>query len=74
VEALSAPAEAKRVRADKNGLPVTDGVFPETKEFLAGYWIIDVESSERAYALAAKASMAPGPGASRCAWRSKYGR
>ena len=39
VEALSAPAEAKRVRADKNGLPVTDGVFPETKEFLAGYWI-----------------------------------
>jgi hypothetical protein len=61
VEALSAPAEAKRVRADKNGLPVTDGVFPETKEFLAGYWIIDVDSSERAYAIAAKASMAPGP-------------
>ena len=62
VEALSAPAEAKRVRADKNGLPVTDGVFPETKEFLAGYWIIDVDSAERAYAIAAKASMAPGPG------------
>ena len=62
VEALSPPAEAKLVRADKNGLPVTDGVFPETKEFLAGYWIIDVASAERAYAIAARASMAPGPG------------
>jgi hypothetical protein len=62
VEALAAPKEAKRVRADKSGLPVTDGVFPESKEFLAGYWIIDVESPERAYAIAAKASAAPGPG------------
>ncbi len=62
VEALSPPAQAKRVRADKNGLPVTDGVFPEAKEFLAGYWIIDVKSPERAYAIAARASMAPGPG------------
>jgi hypothetical protein len=61
VEALTAPAEAKRVRADSNGLPVTDGVFPETKEFLAGYWIVDVDSAERAYAIAARASMAPGP-------------
>jgi hypothetical protein len=62
VEALTGPGEARRVRADKNGLPVTDGVFPESKEFLAGYWIIDVESAERAYAIAAKASAAPGPG------------
>jgi hypothetical protein len=37
-------------------------VFPETKEFLAGYWIVDVDSAERAYAIAAKASAAPGPG------------
>lgn len=62
VEALTAPAQAKRVRADQNGLPLTDGVFPETKEFLAGYWIVDVESAERAHAIAAKASAAPGPG------------
>jgi hypothetical protein len=62
VEALAAPGQAKRVRADKNGLPLTDGVFPETKEFLAGYWIVDVDSPERAYAIAAKASAAPGPG------------
>ncbi len=62
IEGLAAPAQARRVRADQNGLPVTDGVFPETKEFLAGYWIVDVDSAERAHAIAAKASMAPGPG------------
>jgi hypothetical protein len=61
VQALTAPGEAKRVRADSRGLPQTDGVFPETKEFLAGYWIVDVESAERAYAIAARASNAPGP-------------
>ena len=36
--------------------------FPRAKEFLAGYWIVDVESPERAYAIAAQASAAPGPG------------
>ncbi len=61
-EGLAGPDQAKRVRAGQNGLPVTDGVFPETKEFLAGFWIIDVESPERAYAVAARASAAPGPG------------
>jgi hypothetical protein len=59
-EGLSGPDKAKLVRAGKDGKPVTDGVFPESKEFLAGYWIIDVESPERAYELAAEASMAPG--------------
>ncbi len=44
------------------GEPITDGVFPETKEFLAGYWIVDVDSPERAYAIAAEASAAPGVG------------
>ena len=62
-EGLTPPGEAKIVRASKNGgPPVTDGVFPETKEFLAGYWIIDVDTAERAYAIAGKASTAPGPG------------
>ena len=56
------PSEAKVVRAGKNGEPVTDGVFPESKEFLAGWWIIEVESPERAYAIAAGASAAPGLG------------
>ncbi len=50
------------MRAGKNGAPITDGVFPEAKEFLAGYWIVEVATPERAYALAAQASAAPGPG------------
>jgi hypothetical protein len=61
-EGLSGPDQAKLVRAGANGEPVTDGVFPESKEFLAGFWIVDVETPERAYAIAAEASMAPGPG------------
>jgi hypothetical protein len=61
-EGLGFPDQAKIVRAGKDGLPVTDGVFPESKEFLAGYWIIDVESPEQAYKIAARASAAPGPG------------
>jgi hypothetical protein len=59
-EGLAMPPEAKLVRAGKDGTPMTDGVFPESKEFLAGFWIVDVESPERAYAVAAKASAAPG--------------
>jgi hypothetical protein len=61
-EGLSFPDQARLVRAGKDGLPVTDGVFPEGKEFLAGYWIVDVDTPERAYAIAARASAAPGPG------------
>ncbi len=61
-EGLAGPDQAKRVRAGKDGKPITDGVFPEAKEFLAGYWIVDVESAERAYQIAAQASAAPGPG------------
>jgi len=61
-EGLGWPSEAKLVRAGKNGEPITDGVFPESKEFLAGYWIIDVENPEQAYKIAAQASQAPGAG------------
>lgn len=60
-EGLSFPDQARLVRAGKNGMPITDGVFPESKEFLAGFWIIDVDSPERAYAIAARISAAPGP-------------
>ena len=59
-EGLAFPSEAKVVRAGKDGEPITDGVFPESKEFLAGYWIVEVDTPERAYAIAAKASAAPG--------------
>ena len=61
-EGLAAPDQAKRVRAGKDGKPVTDGVFPESKEFLAGYWMVDVPTPERAYQIAGEASAAPGPG------------
>ncbi len=62
-EGLAPPGEAKVVRAGPKGAPaVTDGPFPEAKEFLAGYWIVDVDRPERAYEIAAKASAAPGPG------------
>jgi hypothetical protein len=62
-EGLAPPGDAKRVRAGKAGAPpVTDGVFPEAKEFLAGFWIVDVDRTERAYEIAAKVSSAPGPG------------
>ena len=59
-EGLASPQQARRVRAGKDGRPITDGVFPESKEFLAGYWIVDVESPERAFEIAAEASTAPG--------------
>jgi len=61
-EGLASPQQALIVRAGKDGAPVTDGVFPEAKEFLAGYWMVDVETPEQAYGIAARASAAPGPG------------
>ena len=61
-QGLTPPGEARLVRAGKNGVPATDGPFAESKEFLVGYWIVDVENAERAYEIAAKASSAPGPG------------
>src|SRR4051794_19497445 len=60
-QGLTPPPQAKLVRANPDGSPHTDGVFPETKEFLVGYWIVDVESEQRAIEVAAEASAAPGP-------------
>jgi len=62
-EGLAMPNEARIVRATKSGAPaVTDGPFAESKEFLAGYWIVDVETPDQAHAIAARASAAPGQG------------
>jgi hypothetical protein len=58
-EGLASPLQAKAVRAGKDGKPITDGVFPESKEFLAGYWIVDVDGPERAYKLAGELLAAP---------------
>ncbi len=60
-EGLAFPDQAKIVRAGSDGEPITDGIFPEAKEFLAGFWIVDVESPEEAYRIAARASAAPAP-------------
>jgi hypothetical protein len=57
---LASPEQALRVRQGDEGFPITDGIFPESKEYLAGYWIIDVDSHERAVQIAAEASTAPG--------------
>jgi hypothetical protein len=62
-QALTAPEMAKFVVHNGASAPVvTDGPFPESKELLAGYRIVDVESPERAIEIAAKGSAAPGPG------------
>jgi hypothetical protein len=60
-DGLGMPENAKLIRAGEGGMPITDGVFPESKEFLAGYLMVDVESPERAYEIAAIWSAAPGP-------------
>src|SRR5437588_275816 len=61
-QGLADPGEAKVVRGQKNSMPATDGIFPESKEFLLGYWIVDVATPERAHAIAGRISAAPGPG------------
>ena len=62
-EGLGGPEQMKIVRASKSAAPaITDGPFPESKEVLAGYWMIDVETPQRAYEIAARASAAPGRG------------
>ena len=62
-QALAGPDLALFVIWDGQGAPVvTDGPFPESKELLAGYRMIDVASEARALEIAARASAAPGPG------------
>ncbi|MEU0550471.1 YciI family protein [Micromonospora sp. NPDC005979] len=62
-QGLGGPQQARIVRADEGGAPVvTEGPFAETKEFLAGFWIVDLDSRQRAVELAAHISTAPGPG------------
>lgn len=61
-QGLAGPEKAKSIRATKDGTPDTDGPFAEAKEFLAGFWILDVDSTERAYQIAAQISAAPGKG------------
>jgi hypothetical protein len=58
---LTAPVHARRVRL-QNGEPVmTDGPYAETEEVLAGYWIVECESFDRATEIATGLSKCPGP-------------
>ena len=60
-QGLSGPEAALFVAADGREPPVvTDGPFPETKELVAGYRLIEVASLDRAIEIAARASAAPG--------------
>ena len=62
-QGLAMPEQARIVRAGSAGeAVVTEGPFPETKEFLAGYWIVDCDTPQRAVEVAAHVSAAPGPG------------
>src|ERR1700754_4001689 len=55
--------EGTFVRNDGDGRPpVTDGPFAETKDLIAGWMVIDVDTYERAVELAGELSAAPGPG------------
>ena len=61
-QGLTPPGQAQIVRVGAGGTAVvSDGPFAESKEFLAGFWIIEVDRRERAYEIAARASSAPGP-------------
>ena len=63
VEERALSPEGTFVRYDGEGRPpVTDGPFAETKDLIAGWMVIDVESSERALELAGELSAAPGAG------------
>jgi hypothetical protein len=62
-EKLAGPEATKIVASDGVTAPViTDGIYPEAKELLAGFWMVDVDSEQRAIEIAARTSAAPGPG------------
>jgi hypothetical protein len=62
-QGLAGPDLAKVVISDGVNPPrIIDGPYPESKELLAGYRMLDVDSLDRALEIAAQSSAAPGPG------------
>jgi hypothetical protein len=60
-QGLTAPVHARRIRL-RGGVPVvTDGPYAETEEVLAGYWIVDCDSFDRATQIASRLTECPGP-------------
>jgi hypothetical protein len=60
-QGLAGPEDAKFVVSDGTAPVVTDGPFPETKELIAGYRVVEVDTLDRAIEIAAQLSAAPGP-------------
>ncbi len=61
-QGLVEPAQTRTVGAGKDGRPViTDGPYGETKEVLAGYWVLDCESLDRVTEIAARIALCPVP-------------
>ena len=58
---LSAPVHTRRVRLSEGAPVVTDGPYAEAEEVLAGYWVVDCDSFDRATEIAAKLSACPAP-------------
>jgi hypothetical protein len=58
---LSAPVHTRRIGL-REGIPVvTDGPYAEAEEVLAGYWVLECESFDRATEIAARLAACPGP-------------
>jgi hypothetical protein len=60
-QGLTAPVHARRIRLRGGAPVVTDGPYAETEEVLAGYWMVDCDSFDRATELAARLTACPGP-------------
>jgi hypothetical protein len=58
---LTAPAHARRIRLRDGAPVVTDGPYAEAEEVLAGYWIVECDSFDRATQITARLADAPGP-------------
>jgi hypothetical protein len=54
VEGLEEPSRSRRVRVGAEGIVATDGPFAESKEYLAGFFIVDCAGMERAIEIAAR--------------------
>jgi hypothetical protein len=58
---LTAPVHARRIKLQRGVPVVTDGPYAETNEVLAGYWIVECESFDRATEIAARLASCPAP-------------
>ncbi|MFF2132926.1 YciI family protein [Streptomyces olivochromogenes] len=61
-QGLAEPAQTRLVTAGQDGKAVvTDGPYSETKELIAGFWVLECESLERVTEIAERVTRCPGP-------------